>query len=96
MSQIQVKKLSEKEKKDLAIPFSPKAQGPWSVWECPPSTFEWHYDKDEKAYLYEGRVKVKTPHSEVELKAGDFVFFPKGLSCTWEVIEPVRKVYRFE
>jgi len=31
----------------------------------------------------------------VELGAGDLVTFPVGLSCTWEVKEPVRKRYNF-
>jgi hypothetical protein len=29
-----------------------------------------------------------------EFAAGDFVTFPKGMSCRWKVLEPVRKHYR--
>ena len=58
--------------------------------------FDRHYDQLEKAHLYEGKVKVKTPSQEVDIKAGDFVVFPKGLSCSWQVLEKVRKVYKFE
>ena len=96
MSKIKIEKLNEQQKKALNIPDSPKAQAPWSVWECAPSEFDWHYDRLEKAYVYEGRVKVKTPAEEVEIKAGDFVTFPKGLGCSWQVIEKIRKVYTFE
>ena len=96
MGKIKVEKLSEQQKKTLNIPKSPQQQGPWLVWECPPSLFDWHYDQTERAYLYEGKVKVKTPTEEVEIKAGDFVTFPKGLGCSWEVLERVRKVYKFE
>lgn len=67
----------------------------WSTWECEPSTFDWKYDSDETAYVYEGKVKVKTPEEEVEINSGDLVTFPKGLECTWNVIEKIRKVYTF-
>jgi len=31
----------------------------------------------------------------VEIVAGDIVVFPGGLKCTWEVLEPIRKVFTF-
>ena len=67
----------------------------WSPWECEPSTFDWEYDCNETAYVLEGKVKVKTTSGEVEIKKGDLVHFPKGLQCTWNVIEKIRKVYTF-
>ncbi|MBN1793412.1 MAG: cupin domain-containing protein [Candidatus Omnitrophica bacterium] len=87
MSQIVIKQPTEGELKKLEIDN-------WSPWSCEPSTFNWHYDTDETAYVFEGRVKVKTAGGEVEIKAGDLVFFPKGLSCTWQVLERINKVYR--
>ena len=68
----------------------------WSPWECEPSTFDWEYSSDEIAYVLEGKVKIKTPKGEVEIKKGDLVHFPKGLQCTWNVIEKIRKVYTFK
>lgn len=69
----------------------------WSPWECEPSTFTWEYDTDESAYVLEGKVKVKTGDGqEVEINKGDLVHFPKGLRCTWNVIEKISKVYTFE
>ncbi len=68
----------------------------WSPWECEPSRFDWEYSADERAYVKTGRVLVHTADGAVEIKAGDLVLFPKGLQCSWEVIEPIRKVYRFE
>lgn len=65
----------------------------WSPWECVPSTFDWEYDCDESAYVLEGKVKVKTAEEEVEIKKGDLVHFPKGLKCTWNVLERISKVY---
>ena len=96
MGEIKIEQLNDQQKKDLQIPDAPQRQGPWSVWECEPSTFDWHYDQVEKAYVYEGKVKVKTAQEEIEIKAGDFVTFPKDLDCTWEVNETIRKVYKFE
>ena len=69
----------------------------WPVWTKEKSRFDWHYDEPEVCYLLAGRVRV-TPTdggAPVEFGTGDLVTFPQGLSCTWEVIEPVRKHYRF-
>ena len=68
----------------------------WAIWEKEVSRFDWHYDDTEECYLLEGRVVVETEAGErVEFGRGDFVTFPKGLSCTWDVVKPVRKYYRF-
>jgi len=67
----------------------------WPVWSCQPSEFDWSYDDKETCFILEGRVRVSTPDGEVEFGAGDFVVFPRGLSCTWSVLEKVRKHYRF-
>lgn len=68
----------------------------WSTWECPVSTFPWTYDKTEVCYIIEGHVIVEAKDQKAEFKKGDIVFFPKGLSCTWKVLEPVKKYYRFD
>lgn len=68
----------------------------WSPWECEPSSFPWEYGDRETAFVFEGKVTVKTPDGEaVEIEGGDLVTFPKGLKCTWTVHEKIRKVYRF-
>jgi uncharacterized cupin superfamily protein len=67
----------------------------WPIWEKEASAFPWHYDQSETCYLLEGKVKVKTDSETVEFGAGDLVIFPKGLSCTWMIQEPVRKHYQF-
>ncbi len=88
MSEIRIEKPTQQKLNELGV-------NNWSPWECEPSKFEWKYDSDETAYVYEGRVKVKTASGEVEINKGDLVTFPKGLQCTWNVIEKIRKVYRF-
>ena len=67
----------------------------WPIWECAPSTFDWHYDQQEQCYILEGEITVKTADEEVSIKPGDFVTFPQGLDCVWTVTKPVRKHYNF-
>jgi len=69
--------------------------GEWPIWECAPSTFDWHYDQTESCYILEGEVTVKTADQEVSFGPGDFVTFPKGLDCVWTVKKAVRKHYSF-
>lgn len=67
----------------------------WPIWTKEISKFDWYYDTDEFCLIIEGRVFVETPDGyRVEIKAGDFVTFPKGLSCKWEIVEPIKKHYR--
>jgi len=68
----------------------------WPIWEKEVSRFNWHYDDTEECYLLEGKVVVETEDGEnVEFGKGDFVTFPKGLSCIWDIKDPVKKHYNF-
>jgi len=68
----------------------------WSPWNCGVETFDWTYSERETAHVLEGKVRVVTEHGQdVTFGAGDIVVFPAGLSCTWTVIEPIRKVFSF-
>ena len=68
----------------------------WPIWEKEISRFDWHYDETEECYLLEGKAVVETDDGEkVQFGKGDFVTFPKGLSCVWEIQEPVKKHYNF-
>jgi len=68
----------------------------WSTWECDVKKFDWQYDDNETFYVLEGKVKVKTDEGEeVEFAKGDLVTFPRGVKCTWDVKEKIRKVYKF-
>ena len=90
MSKIEVQKPTKEKLKQLAV-FS------WPIWEKEVSCFDWHYDDTEVCYLLEGKVVVKTKDgTQVEFGAGDLVTFPKGLSCVWDIKEPVRKHYNFK
>ena len=69
----------------------------WPIWEKEISRFDWHYGSTEECYLLEGEVVVETENGEsVQFGKGDFVTFPKGLSCVWDIKQPVRKHYNFK
>jgi hypothetical protein len=69
----------------------------WPIWEKGVSRFDWHYDTTEECYLLEGEVVVEKEDGEkVTFGKGDFVIFPQGLSCIWDVKEPVKKYYLFK
>lgn len=74
-----------------------KARGvyDWSIWEKEVSRFDHHYDEQEQCYFLEGNVTIETEDGNVTIGKGDFVTFPKGLSCVWDVKEPVKKHYYF-
>ena len=90
MGKIKIEKLSEEKLKEMGI-------NSWPIWEKEASRFDWHYDTTETCYILKGRVKVETKDGEVvSFGPGDFVTFPKGLDCVWDIAEPVRKHYNFE
>lgn len=67
----------------------------WPIWTKEVSEFPWTYDEEETCYFLDGDVVV-TPHGgkPVEIKKGDLVTFPAGMSCTWKIRKDVRKHYR--
>ena len=69
----------------------------WPIWTKEVSTFPWTYDSSETCYFLEGEVVVTPERGRaVRVGAGDLVTFPAGMSCTWDVLQPVRKRYRFD
>ena len=66
------------------------------IWECEASEFDWYYDSEETCILIEGEVTVTYDGGSVSFGAGDYVVFPKGLSCVWKVSKPVKKYYEFK
>ncbi|MCP4650764.1 MAG: cupin domain-containing protein [PVC group bacterium] len=85
---IEIRKPSKEELDTLGIEN-------WSAWQCGIGMFDWEYSDRETAYVFEGKVTVKTAEEEVTIGSGDLVVFPKGLKCTWDVQEPISKVYIF-
>ena len=68
----------------------------WPIWEKDVSVFEWYYDDQETFYVLEGEGTVTWNGNTISFEKGDFVSFPKGLSCTWTVHKRLRKHYTFE
>ena len=74
-----------------------KGVSSWPIWEKEISRFDWHYSQMEECYLIAGQVVVETEDGEkVEFGQGDFVTFPEGLSCIWDIKAPVKKHYNFK
>ena len=68
----------------------------WPIWTKEASKFPWTYDQNETCYLLAGRVIVTPDGGQpVEFGESDLVIFPKGMSCTWEILEDVEKHYNF-
>ena len=65
------------------------------TWGCGVSEFDWYYDDREQCILTDGEVTVEYSGNSVTFGAGDYVVFPKGLSCVWKVTKPVKKHYEF-
>ena len=66
------------------------------IWSCGVSEFDWYYDSSEICLIIGGEVIVEYDGGSVSFGAGDYVTFPKGLSCVWKVTKPVRKHYVFK
>jgi uncharacterized cupin superfamily protein len=65
------------------------------IWECDAGTFRSRFAQyGEMIYIIEGEM-VCTPDDgeSFTLAAGDSCTFPKGWSGTWEVRQPIRKLY---
>lgn len=87
---IKVERLSQEEIKKRGILS-------WPIWQKEVSRFNWHYDDIEECLILEGKVIVETKEGEkINFAKGDFVTFPKGLSCVWDIKEAVRKHYNFK
>ena len=84
---IEVRKPTEAEKTEMQSK---------PTWGCEVSEFDWYYDSEETCLLIEGEVTVTYDGGSVSFGAGDYVTFPKGLSCVWKVTKPVKKYYIFK
>jgi uncharacterized cupin superfamily protein len=67
----------------------------WPIWTKEESTFPWEYDEKETCLILEGKAAVKCHQGVVEFSAGDYVVFPAGLNCIWEIKEKIKKHYKF-
>ena len=90
MAGIKIEKIPEDKLKKMGV-FS------WPIWEKETSRFDWHYADTEMCYILQGKVSVETKDGKsITFQAGDFVTFPEGLDCVWDIKAPVRKHYNFK
>ena len=88
MDRIRVERLTPEEMKKKGI-------NSWGIWEKEPSEFDWEYTSEERCYIIEGKARISTPDGEIEIAEGDYVVFPVGLKCRWNVEEGIKKYYDF-
>jgi uncharacterized protein len=75
-------------------PAEAKEAKSWPIWEKEPSTFPYSYAEKETCLILEGEATV-TAGKSYPFKAGDYVIFPEGLSCTWTIKKAIKKHYKF-
>ena len=83
---VSVRKATEKEKKEAKY---------WPIWEREESEFPWEYYNKETCLILEGEAIVRTPNGIVKFGQGDYIVFPEGLNCTWEIKKRIKKHYKF-
>ena len=68
----------------------------WPTWEKEPSEFPWEYSDKETCLIIEGKATVTPEKGEAKtFQAGDYVIFPEGMKCTWNIEENITKHYKF-
>lgn len=68
----------------------------WPVWEHDEDKFEWYYDKTERCYIVAGEATIVSEFESITIKPGDFVTFPAGLECVWDIDSAIKKHYTFD
>ncbi|MGD9919858.1 MAG: cupin domain-containing protein [Pseudorhodoplanes sp.] len=67
------------------------------IWECACGKFvvdPFFADVNEFAYLLEGKLRISSDKGDTATySAGDCIVTPMGFKGTWEVLEPIRKVF---
>jgi hypothetical protein len=86
---IEVDRLDLDELKELGVET-------WPVWEHDTEKFEWFYDKTERCYIVSGEATIVSEFETLTIKPGDFVTFPAGLECIWDIDVAIRKHYILE
>ena len=86
---IEVEQLSQEELEEIGVFF-------WPIWEHDEDKFDWFYNQTERCYILEGEATVVSEFDSVVIKQGDFVTFPAGLECVWDIELAIKKHYSFE
>jgi uncharacterized protein len=64
------------------------------VWECTPGPSRWKLETNEFVHILSGRMTV-TPDGgqSLEIGPGGTAVFPLGWTGSWQIHEPIRKLY---
>lgn len=68
----------------------------WPVWEHDEDKIEWYYDKPETCYILAGEATIVSEFESITIKPGDFVTFPAGLECVWDIDSAIKKHFLIE
>ena len=75
----------------------PKGVFVTGIWACTPGKYQvdqYHANCYEFGHILEGKVRVTDHEGDSAIyQAGDTIVTPKGFKGTWEVLEPIRKVF---
>jgi uncharacterized cupin superfamily protein len=75
----------------------------WHIWDSAvakyPKKFQLEYPEEERILMISGSGKL-TPtgggnRKSITIGAGDAVTFHRGLSCKWQVLEPIQKFFSY-
>lgn len=68
----------------------------WPIWTKEVSEFPYNYSQTEECLIISGEVEIITKSKIYHFSSGDFVIFPKGLECRWNIKKDVKKHYNFK
>lgn len=70
------------------------ATSDWEVWNCEGPEYRHHYDRDVSLCVNKGSAIVSfSDGRSVDLKPGDLLTITKGVSATWQILEPIENRY---
>lgn len=67
----------------------------WDVWEKDASESEWSYTVEEHCFVERGSARIIHHGATLDVREGDYVVFPVGMTCTWKVPGPLTVRYAF-
>ena len=68
----------------------------WPTMEYDEEKFEVFYDKTEQCYIVSGEATIVSEFESITVKPGDFLTFPAGLECVWDVDSRIKKYFMEE
>jgi hypothetical protein len=67
----------------------------WDVWEKDASESECSYTMEEHCFVERGSARIIHRGATLDVREGDYVVFPVGMTCTWKVAGPLGVRYAF-